>query len=274
MAQTQQEAGSMLEQLGIKNRTTQAPGGTTQKPHSEHNTSMLDQLGIKQPFRFSDLPPELRNRIMGFATSKPEPLRLRELEPPAITRVSRQIRHESIPVFFDANDFIAELAAPYSFYGGYNWALGGYTRGRFLPETDSRWKQTCRLQIPQDIHTFFRDAGKLAARMKNLEYRIYSVRTVHARNSPNHYGFMLRLTLGTQPTVRFEGRDSIANSAQQHFDEDCEYLTEEAVKLMRSYTAKAGYCGMSIAEIRKVAQSFRQVPRDGAPHLSKIARSW
>lgn len=64
-------------------------------------------------FRFFDLPPELRNRIYGFALSGCDRYVLK-LSPgstaprtgyPAITKASRQIRAEILPLFYSATHF-------------------------------------------------------------------------------------------------------------------------------------------------------------------------
>jgi hypothetical protein len=61
------------------------------------------------PFRFRDLPAEMRNRIIAFAVLEPEPIELYNVSPPAITAVSRQLRVESLAVFFWENTFLVRV---------------------------------------------------------------------------------------------------------------------------------------------------------------------
>ncbi len=69
-------------------------------PHdADHpHLSATGEFVIEHPFRFRDLHAELRNMVYRFATQSTDPLQLRALKPPAITRASRQLRSESIPV--------------------------------------------------------------------------------------------------------------------------------------------------------------------------------
>jgi hypothetical protein len=70
------------------------------------------------PFRFRDLPPEMRNHIIAFAVLEPEPIELYNVSPPAITAVSRQLRVESLTVFFWENTFLVRV---YSDVGYHFW---------------------------------------------------------------------------------------------------------------------------------------------------------
>lgn len=66
-----------------------------------------------KPFRLLDLPPELREQILLFALAQPQPIEPRVIVPrdafvhrlPALTRASRLLRQESLPLYFEANIF-------------------------------------------------------------------------------------------------------------------------------------------------------------------------
>ncbi|CAK3751635.1 Hypothetical predicted protein [Lecanosticta acicola] len=60
----------------------------------------------KLPFRFPDLPAELRNRVYAFALvdGKVNPSISKFVLPP-VTRASKQLRTESLPLFFSENSF-------------------------------------------------------------------------------------------------------------------------------------------------------------------------
>lgn len=73
------------------------------------------QIQLRTPFRLLDLPPELWLRICEFAVTKPTAIRVgKEPNPedqmavirqPAITRTSRLLRVEALPMFYALNTF-------------------------------------------------------------------------------------------------------------------------------------------------------------------------
>ncbi|KAK5113577.1 hypothetical protein LTR85_010805 [Meristemomyces frigidus] len=73
--------------------------------------------GQAQRCRLLELPPELRDAIFEFALTSDKTLVTFRLDTyqrdsytqatqPPLTRVSRQLRHESIPIYYAANDFV------------------------------------------------------------------------------------------------------------------------------------------------------------------------
>jgi hypothetical protein len=66
--------------------------------HTHTHTAYAHTMAT--PFRFRDLPAEMRNRIIAFAVLEPEPIEIYNVSPPAITAVSRELRRESMAVFF------------------------------------------------------------------------------------------------------------------------------------------------------------------------------
>ena len=70
-----------------------------------------------RPSRLLDLPTEIRDLIFAFALTSEKPLvafklddyqrdSYKEATQPPLTQVNRQIRHESLPIFYDCNDII------------------------------------------------------------------------------------------------------------------------------------------------------------------------
>lgn len=78
----------------------------------------MDLFTTKPPkSRLLDLPPEIREHIFTFAVTSEKPIvtfRLdtfqqdsyEEASQPTITRVSRQVRRETLPLFYECNEFI------------------------------------------------------------------------------------------------------------------------------------------------------------------------
>ncbi|EME47804.1 hypothetical protein DOTSEDRAFT_78005 [Dothistroma septosporum NZE10] len=74
---------------------------------------MLSSMEAPTPFRLLSLPPELRDLILAFTLLCPLPISPRVFIPrdafvlrlPAVTQVNRQIRKESLPLYFAVNTF-------------------------------------------------------------------------------------------------------------------------------------------------------------------------
>ncbi|KAK3704808.1 hypothetical protein LTR37_013640 [Vermiconidia calcicola] len=82
-----------------------------------HPGLLLNQLEkVVAPFRFLDLPTELRNKIYEYAFHEVRSMFIspvqRTMDPyPAITRVSRNIRQEALPVCYPNMTFILDFSA-------------------------------------------------------------------------------------------------------------------------------------------------------------------
>lgn len=61
--------------------------------------------------RFLDLPAELRNGVYSYAVLINKPIHLAAAFAPPITRVSKQVRAEALPVFFAENSFTVEVTS-------------------------------------------------------------------------------------------------------------------------------------------------------------------
>lgn len=75
-------------------------------------TARLEKADDERSFvRFQELPAELRNRIYSFATKRPWSSVLYDsYEQAAITRVSRSVRHDALPVFYQQTQFSLEVS--------------------------------------------------------------------------------------------------------------------------------------------------------------------
>ncbi|KAK5168802.1 uncharacterized protein LTR77_006111 [Saxophila tyrrhenica] len=164
------------------------------------------------PFRFLDLPPELRNRVYGYATAGQDGstrrLASRTLKPPAITRVSQLVRQESMPVYFDVNSSVIEVTTPH----------GGLRSGSFpgfLRQTDRRFMNTGRLEMPKVVYSFLRDAGKVAARIKDLHIHFDPVSSLKEFDIQTHHHPSLRWgRMGARLQVQVGGQAALFDETQ------------------------------------------------------------
>ncbi|KAK3626901.1 hypothetical protein LTR56_019527 [Elasticomyces elasticus] len=86
----------------------------------------LEEAAAKRTFhRFLDLPPELRERVYWFTFSYSD--HAYHLQQPAVSRVSRLVRTESLPIFYKTNRFGVNIRR------GNDGLHTGYYRSGLLP---------------------------------------------------------------------------------------------------------------------------------------------
>lgn len=81
------------------------------KPEAPSTHRMKTRFQTKQVsyFRIRDLPAEIRNQIYTLATVDEQPLAFATFSLPPTLSVSRQLRDETLPIFFAANTFAATI---------------------------------------------------------------------------------------------------------------------------------------------------------------------
>jgi len=70
------------------------------------------RIAFREPFRFNDLPPELRNAVYTLVSESDRALNLVDKLPAtakALSQVSRSVRAESLSIYYSVNDFIANF---------------------------------------------------------------------------------------------------------------------------------------------------------------------
>ena len=106
----------------------------------EFYVSLLAFADAHQTFpRFFDLPSELRNTIYNLLCVSHSPKELQRLEHPAICHASKQLRNESLPIFFSKNMFLLVIHTKY---------FDGQTKIGLRYE-DRKWLDCNAIQIPQ-----------------------------------------------------------------------------------------------------------------------------
>ncbi|KAF2169249.1 hypothetical protein M409DRAFT_52515 [Zasmidium cellare ATCC 36951] len=88
------------------NPTTSTAATNTTAPSTAPSTTQA-------PFRLLNLPPELRERVYAYALDHPSQ-RAADIRYSALTRVSRQVRGEALPVFFAESNFIIDVGTNFS----------------------------------------------------------------------------------------------------------------------------------------------------------------
>jgi hypothetical protein len=235
---------------GRKTKTTSKPASTT-VVEAEPGTGFLD------------LPPELRNRVYALFSQRELPLRLRRFKPPAIARVSRQLRWEALPVFFDINTFVAEIVVPFSYRLDGNLA----TFGQFIHNKDDRFKRTGTLQLTQDTMGLFKLSGKATARVRKLIVVFVDASKLTWRYRQTNVYFPTRLLVkaGSSSTQAYRQTTSLNITRaefQKLFAEDLAYLMKPVEDFVDKIASGPDFKGFSIPDLKKLAHTVRQPPRD------------
>ncbi|KAF7197818.1 hypothetical protein HII31_00907 [Pseudocercospora fuligena] len=122
-------------------------------------------------FRFMDLPAELRNRIYAFTFQNEknfgEQRSLALLATPAITRVSKQIRQETLPLFFATTSFRLDVCSYFT--------PNHDVRLRWPYTSAAQISNSGTLHIKQEVKKAIRYAGDKAL-IRNIEFYVCHAR--------------------------------------------------------------------------------------------------
>lgn len=165
--------------------------------------------------RFLDLAPELRNRIYEFAIEDLNPTKQSRVSPmtPAISRVNRQLRMETLPLFFRETCFTIVIWHPFAmssrrespeisakarsyFYHAetagwlshmryFRWLLGGEALNRTTGSTQL-WHKRFDVEFPSDmqtVETVETSTGKKQDNASHLEAVQTMMAVVNGNNS-------------------------------------------------------------------------------------------
>lgn len=97
--------------IKVRSYATRATGGP-KTPAKAVMTKLLETADKKQVFdRFLDLPPELRNRVYEMHMNGMGSAHIGS-RPPPVCRASRQLRHETVPIWFNTRPLDMNIALP------------------------------------------------------------------------------------------------------------------------------------------------------------------
>lgn len=111
--ESEEKVGKLVPQSMVGLLSSWDPNDSLAQPHQP--VRLLTCHGKTQPFRFLALPAEIRNMIYREALipRTPEGIKkdVRTLAQPPLARVSRQLRAESVPIFYGENLFSINIEA-------------------------------------------------------------------------------------------------------------------------------------------------------------------
>jgi hypothetical protein len=229
-------------------------------PFCRSATTRPSQPTTLEPFRFTALPPELRNNIYQLVVVQDEPVRLRCFRPPAITRVCRRLRAEALPVFFDVNTFAAEVIAPV------RWDYYAMATAQYLRKDDVRYQSIGTLRISADSIKLFKVTEKVTARIRNLDFVMVDIDAQRKHMSVEF--------LPAVVCMRSQGQGQNAavsvHIRKGHFgdyEEDVRYLTHPVKKFLNDKMANPNFKGLTITELQRLANTVRVARKQGRPLL-------
>lgn len=204
--------------------------------------------------RFLDLPAELRNKIYSYAVLINKPIHLAAAFAPPITRVSKQLRAEALPVFFAENSFTVEVTS--------NITTGTHIRGynpsapqtlmrdtTYYPQEVLLWVGSAERSGRLVIHRWLHKVPSQLVAFRNIKLTIVPAdrhrMMVRGMSDPD---LIVRATReGAKVTIRslFAAREDLLRGARIS---------------LRQISEKPGFRGFSMEDLQMVADTFKVLP--------------
>lgn len=245
--------------------TTLATKPTATENNVQENIRSADSI-----FRFTELPPELRNRVYFHLidTTDSKEHNLAELTEPAICAVSQQLRNEFLPVFFAEANFYLVVASDFE--------------ARFLTRTGtsrfrdsnaqilSRGKRLAgTIGVKRAVQKFIKTA-KEAVVFRHVMLQICDARHLIAlRNNEMSYGATLVLDIRLDATISLqanEGDQGFFHPATRIFQarlnddfdvEEVDAMVSAVKSATDSISVQSRSRGFTIQDLAKIVNSLR-----------------
>ncbi len=197
---------------------------------------------------------------------------------PTIARTCKQVRSESLAVFFDINTFHVRITAPFV---GQPISVSGVRtqRGLYFDPKDRRRSRTGILRLPPQVSPFLNSAeGKAIARFRNLELVIQQIEsgpgfselvipegtpwaTLSLRSTPTES--ISSPSPGQSPVFTCKYQRNLMTPWGQHAtyvasNQDMDYLSTPAKAIINEKLAEPVFRGLTIKELHKLANSVRR----------------
>ncbi|EME82665.1 uncharacterized protein MYCFIDRAFT_196169 [Pseudocercospora fijiensis CIRAD86] len=209
-------------------------------------------------FRFLDLPPELRNRVYAFAFQNMKNFGKRQnlalVALPTITRVSRQIRQETLPLFFATTHFRLVVASDFN--------------NRFDP--DAEYKSTIEIQnagtthIKQKVKKTLRLAGNKAL-IRNINLVVCDARDWRrSGQGQGNWGGYDGLFTAFSAEIRLGQGNLVVNMSRGMGARDWAELSDTIDDVMADTKAaienvagKENFQGFSLRDLEQIVKTLR-----------------
>ncbi|EME42486.1 hypothetical protein DOTSEDRAFT_26072 [Dothistroma septosporum NZE10] len=239
-----------------------APASKKRKLDSTAPTASTHTMRTRtraKTFRFTDLPAEIRHLVYERAYAANAPTPLQAIRLPQHIKVP-QIFSEALPFFFENTSIVVDVRS--------NWCVRYVHRHHAGHE---RWSSTGKITMPKlattkvlsDKVIRFRDVvfevtccccdeGKVIARMKvkvgYFERGVQSAQVLETELVPG--------PAQNKPTIR----------------ESLEKMFESAREVLHLVSRQAGFNGLKLLDLQRLARLFRDTAKDDSDHDSDAAR--
>jgi hypothetical protein len=215
------------------------------------------------PFRFLNLPAELRVEIYGFLCYQDERINLFDVKLPAITRVSRLIRHEALATFFEINHFLVGIHTPYQII------RHGPSVGQFLPTNHERSGLFGTIRLSGLTSATLNSVGAAGVKFRRLD--IWPRCAVEASALWVRGGVLVRLAGEVPIAITYVFFGFGQEEARER--EDTNYFLQPLQQALEEHIQKNGSEGITFQSLQHIARTVNLPPRDLTRVAERVVRT-
>lgn len=225
------------------------------------------QTRRRKTFDFFGLPGEVRNMICSLVVIQDEKPFLQDPKLPGICQASRQLQHESLPLYFELNTFIMEVAAPAVLRNVLDPTGSWQLRANFIREHDPRFRRAGALTLKPRMEATLR-SNTPEIQVMNIDIVPLDFET---RGVSEHLNIVLSVR---KPKGKGKGDVSVhvrgsrvgfpRAATYPQLRQDLLHISSHATKYLQSYADRDDSKGLTFSGLTALARTLRVRPREGA----------
>lgn len=218
-------------------------------PNKKRPVRNTSRIWVPQVFRFLDLPSEVRNEVYEYFIRKDSILRLRCFKLPAICRTSRQLRQESLPLFFARNHFVVEVRTNFE---GVSICPSHGSHVRYIDVNDKPKCQALgRLDLSSVVQRMLAICDSRTIRIRHIDFCMVAADPRVRREQDYRFAILsIRHQRSAQVSaVIKEGRN-------HEYTEQLRRVLDQGRQLLEMIIDDGPYSGLSMRQLRELASTF------------------